>query len=79
MISEIDIRDWDRGVAPTTLYNVKRNSIVSLVDEPDIAFNFLHTDGMYSLCQLLDGTIWHPASWSYVFVWGPKLKPPAKE
>lgn len=72
MLSEIDINDWDRGAATTKLYDVKRDSIVSLVEEPEIAFVFDHIDGMYSLCVDLQGCVFHPAAWSDVFVWEPK-------
>lgn len=69
MISDIDIKDWERSTEAKKLYSVKRDSLVSLVEEPEVAFNFSHVDGAYSFCTLLDGTIWHPAAWSDVFVW----------
>ena len=72
MISEIDIKDWQRSFTKTELYNVTRNSIVSLVDEPEVAFWFGHIDGMYSYCKTLDGDLWHPVAWSDVFVWRKK-------
>jgi hypothetical protein len=72
LISEVDIKDWERSPVSGKLYNVTCDSVVSLVEEPEVAFNFLHVDGMYSLCLLLDGTPWHPVAWSDVFVWSKK-------
>ena len=69
MISGIDIKDWVCVGQPEKLHDVKRNSLCSFVDEPAIPFWFESTDGMYSLCRMLDGTIFHPAAWSEVFVW----------
>ena len=72
MISEFDIKDWVCVGQPEKLYNVRRNTFVSLADEPGIPFLFQHVDGMYSYCKMLDGTVFHPAAWSEVFVWNKK-------
>lgn len=69
MISEFDIKDWVSVGQPEKLYNVSRNTFVSLADEPTVPFLFQHVDGMYSHCKMLDGTVFHPAAWSEVFVW----------
>ena len=73
MISEIDIRDFDRGTQPVKLYEVPRNSIISSVFNPELKINFKHIDGMYSLCTLF-GTddIMHLGASSDVFVWSKK-------
>jgi hypothetical protein len=72
MISEIDIKDWERSFNSLELYNCPRDSVVSLVEEPDVAFIFRHIDGMYSYCQALSGGIFHPAAWSPVLIWRKK-------
>lgn len=72
MLSDVDLKDWEHSATPTKLYNVKRDSLVSLVEKPDVVFNFHHIDGMYSLCHLLDGTLWHLAAWSDVYTWNKK-------
>jgi hypothetical protein len=73
MLSEIDLKDWVHSATPEKLYNVKRGSLVSSVEQPDVVFNFHHIDGMYSLCQLLDGTYWNLAAWSDVYTWKKKV------
>lgn len=75
MLNEFDIKDWVCVGQPTKLYDVKRNQLVSLTDEPGFPFWFEHVDGMYSYCKMLDGTVFHPAAWSDVFVWKEKAKP----
>lgn len=72
MIQDIDIKDWICVGQPTKLYEVNRNSVCSFVDEPAIPFLFKNIDGAYSLCSMLDGTCFHPAAWSEVFVWKKK-------
>ena len=69
MIQEIDIKDWVCVGQPTKLYEVPRNSVCSFTDDPAIPFWFNKIDGAYSLCQQLDGSIFHPAAWSDVLVW----------
>ena len=69
MLSEVDIRDFERTKEVKRLYDVERNSVVSLKEEPEVAFNFYHVDGMFSYCTLLDGTLWHPAANSEVYLW----------
>ena len=69
MISGIDIKEWVCVGQPTKLYEVPLNSVCSFVDEPAIPFLFNNLDGSYSLCSMLDGTIFHPDAWSDVFVW----------
>ena len=73
MISEINIKDWERSVNKIELYNCQRETIVSFVDEPDVPFWFDHADGMYSFCKMLDGTVFHPIAWSDVFLWRKKV------
>ena len=73
MISEIDIRDWERSEQVVKLYDVPRNSIVTpLFDlQPWIKWiNFSHIDGMYSFCTL-PGTedVVHLGASTDVYVW----------
>lgn len=77
MISDTDLRDWKETFPTLTprlevkkLYDVPRNSIISLVDNPKQLLNFFHVDGMYSFCKLF-GTndVVHLAAWTDVYVW----------
>lgn len=70
MLSEIDLRDWIRSEEPVKLYNVKRDSVVSLSD--DEVFKFDHIDGMYSVCYTLAGNLFHLAATTPVYVWSKK-------
>ena len=69
MLSEIDLKDWGIAEEPKKLYEVKRNSICSFTDDPSIPFLFNNVDGMYSYCQMMDGSVFHPFAGSEVFVW----------
>ena len=69
MINEYDIAALKPSAEAVELYKVQRDSIVSLEEEPEVTFKFSHVDGMYSLCYDKQGTIFHPAAWSKVFVW----------
>ena len=69
MIQGIDIKEWVCVGQPKPLHAVERKSLCSFVDEPAIPFWFEHVDGMYSYCNMLDGTVFHPTAWSEVFVW----------
>ena len=75
MINEYDIKDLQPSAEAIELYKVQRDSIVSLEEEPEVTFKFSHVDGMYSLCYDKQGTIFHPAAWSKVFVWKEKGNP----
>lgn len=72
MLSEIDIKDWERTAVELKLYESSRCSVVSLKEEPDVPFWFSHVDGMYSYCQLSDGSLFHPTAWSEVYLWSKK-------
>jgi hypothetical protein len=69
MLSEIDLKDWGITEEPKKLYDVKRCSICSFTDDPSIPFLFNKVDGMYSYCQMMDGSVFHPFAGSEVFVW----------
>jgi hypothetical protein len=69
MISEIDLQDMQPEQQAKKLYDVERQQVVSLVEEPTIPFFFDHIDGMYSYCLDLAGNLMHPSAWSDVFVW----------
>mgnify|MGYP003532679927 CR=1 FL=1 len=77
MISETDLKDWKETFSDLTpdlevkeLYNVPRNSVISLVTNPKQLIQFFHVDGMYSFCKLF-GTndIVHLKAWTPVYVW----------
>lgn len=70
MLSEIDIKDWVRSTEPVQLYNVERNSIVSLAG--DEIFKFERLDGMYSVCYTLAGNLFHLGATTPVYVWSKK-------
>lgn len=70
MLSEIDIKDWVRSTEPVQLYNVERNSIVSLAG--DEIFKFERLDGMYSMCYTLTGNLFHLGATTPVYVWSKK-------
>lgn len=70
MLSEIDIKDWVRSEEPVKLYNVKRNSVVSLAG--DEIFKFERLDGMYSVCYTLAGNLFHLGATTPVYVWSKK-------
>jgi hypothetical protein len=79
MISEIDIDDWKAtypeytpNPEPRKLYEVRRNSVVSLVDDQTQALiQFDHIDGMYSYCWELGKphNLIHIAAFCDVYVW----------
>ena len=69
MLSEIDLKDYGITEEPKKLYEVKRCSICSFTDDPSIPFLFNKVDGMYSYCQMMDGSVFHPFAGSEVFVW----------
>lgn len=67
-----NIKDYVRTEEIKKLYNVPRDSIVSLALEfkKDIPFIFLNVDGMYSCCQEMGETdYYHPAAWTEVYLW----------
>ena len=70
MISEIDIRDWERSERAVKLYDVPRNSVVTPLLDLRQWINFSHIDGMYSFCTLL-GTedVVHLGASTDVYVW----------
>jgi hypothetical protein len=77
MISDTDLRDWKETfprltpeLEPRKLYDVPKNSIISLVENPKQLLNFFHVDGAYSFCKLF-GTndVVHLAAWADVYVW----------
>lgn len=70
MLSEIDLKDWIRSEEPVRLYNVKRDSVISLAG--DEIFKFDHIDGMYSVCYTLAGNLFHIAATTPVWVWSKK-------
>lgn len=59
MISEIDIKDWDK-LPPRELYKCKPRSYV-MVDDAVIFFDRI--DGMYSYCKDMLGNTIHLAAW----------------
>lgn len=62
MISEIDIKDWDK-LPPRELYKCKPRSYV-MVDDEVIYFD--HIDGMYSYCKDMLGNVIHLTAWMQV-------------
>lgn len=73
MISEIDLKDFNRSETPVKLCDVPRNSIVQPLFNLDLVLDFQHVDGMYSLCTLF-GTIdvVHLGASTEVYVWKKK-------
>lgn len=75
MVSEIDINDWERTEEVQKLYDVKRDSIVSVATDygKHLPFIFKKVDGIYSLCYELDEkSPYHPAAWTEVYLWKKK-------
>jgi hypothetical protein len=73
MISDIDLRDWERTDENVRLYEVERNSIVSVAGDNDWVVLFDHIDGAYSYClDLLSGDVVHLAAYTDVNVWNKK-------
>ena len=76
MISEIDIRDWERSEQAVKLYDVPRGSVVTIcsMDSSDLPIYFDHIDGMYSYCWELNKphNLVHLAAWQEVFTWKKK-------
>lgn len=76
MISEIDLRDFERSEQPVKLYDVPLGSIVTIcsMDSSDLPIHFSHIDGMYSFCTLLNKPteVVHLAAWQEVFTWKKK-------
>ena len=64
MISEVDIRDWER-LPIKELYKVQPKTWVEIVATKDVLF-FDHLDGMYSYCKDIAGNIIHLAAWAEV-------------
>lgn len=73
MISDIDLRDFNRSETPVKLYDAPRNSVVQPLFNLDLVLNFHHVDGMYSLCTLF-GTedVAHLGASTEVYVWAKK-------
>jgi hypothetical protein len=70
MLSEIDLRDWERTDEAVKLYEVPRNSVVSPVSNPSDLVYFDHLDGAYSYCiDLIQRDVVHLAAWADVHVW----------
>ena len=71
MISEIDIKDWEKAPEVMELYKVKRNSVVSTAKSPEQPFFFGHIDGMYSYCTALNNPldVFHVFAGELVNVW----------
>ena len=76
MISEIDLRDWERSETPVKLYDVPRGSVVTIcsMDSSDLPIHFDHIDGAYSYCWELNESrnLMHLPAWQDVFVWKKK-------
>jgi hypothetical protein len=73
MISEIDILDWDMQPTPSKLYNVPRESIISVIGDTAWKLLFGHVDGMYSHCRVLEtGEVVHLPAWTEVNIWNSK-------
>lgn len=64
MISEIDLKDWER-LDPKPLYNVPPKSFILDTDTNMILW-FDHLDGMYSYCTNDEGIVYHIAGWHVV-------------
>lgn len=68
----INIQNYKRTEEIKKLYDVPRNTVVSIATEyrKDTPFMFLNIDGMYSCCQEFDQTdYYHPAAWTEVYLW----------
>lgn len=75
MISEIDLRDFERSEQPVKLYDVPRGSTITLatMDSSDLLIDFHHIDGAYSMCTI-HGTneICHISASAEVYLWAKK-------
>lgn len=77
MLSEIDLNDWVMTDQPTkALFDVERNSVVSVPGYDNTVIYFYNLDGMYSYCRVLKdvvqdniGKVVHLAAWTPVKVW----------
>jgi hypothetical protein len=73
MVSDIDIRDWERTDESVRLYEVEHNSVVSVAGDNDWVVLFHHIDGAYSYClDLLSGDVVHLAAYTDVNLWNKK-------
>lgn len=77
MISEVDLKDWEPTEQPVKLYNVGRESVIS-IPGIDAVFQFHNIDGMYSSNTILTGEhrgeLTHIAAWTEVFKWHPRAE-----
>ena len=71
MLSEVDIRDFDKQPV-TPLYSVKPKSYIQMPNTGHV-FYFDHIDGMYSYCLDMFGDTIHLAAWTDVI---PLVKKP---
>ena len=75
MISEVDIKDWDRTQfkcipKPTELYSMPRDTFVSFLPEDTEVYLFKKIDGMYSLCyDMTAGLPVHFPAWTKMCSW----------
>jgi hypothetical protein len=64
MLSEVDIRDFDKQPV-TPLYSVKPKSYIQMPNT-GVVFYFDHIDGMYSYCLDMFGDPIHLVAWTDV-------------
>jgi hypothetical protein len=69
MLSDVDLKDWIRTKQPVKLHDAPRNTVISTTSAPEKPFWFQQVDGMYSLCNELNGDVFHIAAWTEVFPW----------
>lgn len=72
MINEHDIKDWIHSeVVP--LYNVPRDSVITVNGYEDTFLFFHNIDGMYSYNEVISGEhrgkVAHIAAWTPVKIW----------
>jgi hypothetical protein len=73
MHSEIKIEEWKCSDEVVRLYEVERNSVVSVVGDNNWVLLFDHIDGAYSYClDLLSGDVVHLAAYTDVNLWNKK-------
>lgn len=72
MISDIDIKDWEKTEMKSQLWKIPRGTVVSTLCDAYEPFWFDHVDGAYSFCLRLNCEVFHPTAWTEVYVWSKK-------